>query len=137
MAMAMGREILPPEQADSWGEFHARLEFEEAAPGSLLIPLCSAAAGLLFGVSLIFGAYAFKDGRWWQWVCTLALLAALGVLAVRAVERADRQRAREAELARLNDAWLDHLERGSRPPPTRGPVGGVVLPHLPPTRCTH
>jgi hypothetical protein len=23
--MAMGREFLPPEQADNWGEFHARL----------------------------------------------------------------------------------------------------------------
>jgi hypothetical protein len=115
MAMAVGRELLPPEQADSWGEFHARLEIEAAAPGSPLIPLWSGAAGLLFGVSLICAAYALTDGRWWQWVGTLALLGALGVLAVRAVDRADRQRARAAELARLNDAWLDHLERSTRP----------------------
>jgi peptidoglycan/LPS O-acetylase OafA/YrhL len=113
--MAVGRELLPPEQADSWGEFRARLEFEAAAPGSPLIPLWSGAAGLLFGVALICCAYASTDGRWWQWVCALALLGAVGVMAVRAVDRADRRRARAAELARLNDAWLDHLERSTRP----------------------
>jgi hypothetical protein len=30
MAIAMGREFLPAEQADSRGEFHARLELEYA-----------------------------------------------------------------------------------------------------------
>jgi hypothetical protein len=34
-------------------------------------------------------------------------------MAARAVERSDRERARAAELARLHDAWLAHLERGS------------------------
>jgi hypothetical protein len=34
-------------------------------------------------------------------------------MAARAVARADRQRARAAELARLHDAWIEHLERGS------------------------
>jgi hypothetical protein len=48
--MAMGREFLPPEEADSWGEFHARLEFEAADPGPLLIPVWWTVGGLLFGV---------------------------------------------------------------------------------------
>ena len=111
--MAMGREFLPPEQADCWGEFHARLEFEEADPGHPLLPLWWSFAGLLFGLTLICCAYAFQGGRWWLWLCMLALLGVLGVMAARAVARADRERARAAELARLHDAWIEHLERGS------------------------
>jgi hypothetical protein len=111
--MAMGREFLPPEQADSWGEFHARLEFEAADPGHPLIPVWWIVGGLLFGVGLICCAYALQGGRWWLWLCMLASLGVVGVMAARAVERADRERARAAELARLHDAWLAHLERGS------------------------
>jgi hypothetical protein len=43
----------------------------------------------------------------------LVPLGVVGVMAARAVERADRRRARAAELARMHDAWLDHLQRGS------------------------
>ena len=111
----MGRELLPPEQADSWGEFHARLEFEAADPGHPLVPVWRGVAGLLFAVALICSAYALQDRHWWLWLCMLASLGALGVMAVKAVGQADRQRARAAELARLNDAWLDHLERSTRP----------------------
>jgi hypothetical protein len=111
--MAMGRALLPPEEADSWGEFHARLEFEQADPGSLLILLWQALSGVLFAAALFSCAYALQDRRWWLWLCMLASLGALGVLAARAIERADRQRARAAELARLQEAWLDHLERHS------------------------
>ena len=109
----MGRELLPPEEADSWGEFHARLEFELADPGSPLILLWQAVSGVLFAVALFSCAYALQDRRWWLWLCMLSSLGVLGVMAVRAVERADRRRARTAELARLHEAWLDHLERHS------------------------
>jgi hypothetical protein len=112
--MAVGRVLPPPEQADSWGEFHARLEFEEANPGHPLVPLWSVLGGALFPAALLFCGYALQGGHWWLWVCTLASFGALGVLAVRAVDRADRARARAAELARLRDAWLDHVERASR-----------------------
>jgi hypothetical protein len=111
--MAMGREFLPPEQADSWGEFHARIEFEEANSDQPLLPLWWSVAGLLFGIGLVFCAYAMQGGHWWLWLCTLAPLGVVGVMAMRAVDRADRARARAAELARLHDAWLDHLERRS------------------------
>ncbi|SRR6266700_1683575 len=112
--MSMGRSVHPPEEADSWGEFHARLEFEAADLGHPLIPMVRSIAGLLFGVALICCAYASEGGgRWWLWLCMLAALGALGVMATRALERADRERARAVELGRLHDAWLDHLERNS------------------------
>jgi hypothetical protein len=113
--MAMGRSAPPPppEEADSWGEFHARLEFEAANPGHPLIPLWWAIGGLLYAIAMICCAYALQGGRWWLWLCMLGLLGIVGVMAARAVERADRQRARAAELDRLQAAWQDHLERGS------------------------
>jgi fatty acid desaturase len=113
--MAMGRSVPPPppEEADSWGEFHARLELEAADNGQPLIPLWWTVAGILFAIALICCAYALQGGRWWLWVAMLGLLGILGTLAVRAVERADRQAARTAELGRLRDAWEDHARRGS------------------------
>jgi fatty acid desaturase len=116
--MAMGRSVLPPlpEEADSWAEFHARLELEAADNGQPLIPLWWTVAAIAFAVALICCAYALQGGHWWLWVCMLGLLAVVGTMAVRAVERADRQRARTAELGRLRDAWEDHGQRGS---PTR------------------
>ena len=109
----MGRSVQPPEEADCWGEFHARLELEAADPGSPLTPVWWSLSGVLFAGTLITSAYAFQGGRWWLWLCMLASLAVLGVMAARAVERADRWRARAAELGRLHDAWLEHVERGS------------------------
>ena len=107
MAMAMGREFLPPEEADSWGEFHARLEFEAAIP----VRCCRVvdAGGLLFGVGLVCCAFALQGGRWWMWLCMLVPLGVVGVMAARAVERADRRRGQPSWP--MHDAWLDHLER--------------------------
>ena len=112
----MAREFLPPEQADSWGEFNARLELELEGQRGVLAPLWSAVAGLLFAMTLICSAYAFTDRHWWLWVGWLASFAVVLTMAARAVRRADSRRAREIELARLRDAWLDHLNRES---PTR------------------
>jgi hypothetical protein len=109
----MGREFLPPEQADSWGEFHARLELELERQGGALAPLWSAVAGLLYGATLICCAYAFTDRHWWLWLGWLASFAVVLTMASRAVRRADSRRARAIELARLKDAWQDHLDRGS------------------------
>jgi hypothetical protein len=117
--MAMGHSVPPPEEADSWGEFNSRFEFGMENPGPPLIPLWWSVGGLLFGVALVCCAYAFQGGHWWLWLCMLAPLGVLGVMATRAVEQADRKRAQAAELARLRDAWLDHLERG-RPTLLRG-----------------
>ncbi len=114
--MAMGRKLLP-EHADSWGEFNARLELEIAGQDRArrLTPLWSSVAGLLFGLSLVLCAYAVSDHHWWLWLCMVATLAADVAMAMRAVDRVDRERAREAELARLRDSWLDHLERAGNP----------------------
>ena len=114
-AVAAGRELLPPEQADSWGEFHARLEFEQASLGSPLILVWWGVSGLLFAVMLFSCAYATQDRSRWLWPGMLATLGVLGVMAVRAVRQADRRRARAAELARLQDAWLDHPARPAPP----------------------
>ena len=112
--MAVGREFLPPEEADSWGEYRARLEFEAAnPPGSPLAPLWWIVAAMVFAAALFSCAYAIQDRRWWLWLCMLAALGVLGVMAARAVERADRRRARAVELRRLEDAWQQHLDRHS------------------------
>src|ERR1700739_1670199 len=118
--MAMGRSVPPPEEADSWVEFNARLELEATDPGQPLMPLWWIIGGLLFGIALVCCAYAFQGGHWWLWLCMLAPLGVSGVLATRAVERADRQRARTAEVAQLREAGLDHLESG---PPAPLPGG--------------
>ena len=41
----MARDFLPPEHADSWGEFHARLEYEMERQRGGLAPLWSAVVG--------------------------------------------------------------------------------------------
>jgi hypothetical protein len=111
--MAMGRELLLPEHADSWGEFHARLELERERDGRdrRLTPLWWSVAGLLFGGALVSCAYALQGGRWWLWLFMLASLAVDFVMAVRAFDRVERERARRAELALLQDAWRNHLAR--------------------------
>jgi peptidoglycan/LPS O-acetylase OafA/YrhL len=110
--MAMGRSVPPPEDADSWSEFRARLERERAASHSAWTPVWWAIGGMLFATALLCCAYAIRDGRWWLWLFMLACLGFVGVLATRAVDSADRNRVRTAELARLEEAWLnDHGER--------------------------
>ena len=118
--MAMGRDFLPPEDADSWGEFRARLEFELAGQGSWLTPLWGVVAALLFVVALLSTGYAMQYHRPWLWLPALGSLGVLGVMAVRGVERADRRRAREAELGLFEDAWHEHLARVS--PTDQGPA---------------
>jgi peptidoglycan/LPS O-acetylase OafA/YrhL len=110
----MAREFLPPEQADSWGEFNARLEheLELAGRGDALAPLWWAVAGLLFGATLICCTYAFTDRHWWLWLAWLASFAVVLAMASRAARRADSRRARATELNRLKDSWQDHLDRG-------------------------
>jgi hypothetical protein len=78
--MAMGREFLPPEEADCWSEYHARLELEAAGGrhGDRLRPLWGAVAGALFAVGLISCAYAFQDHHWWLWLCVFASLGVVG-----------------------------------------------------------
>jgi hypothetical protein len=111
----MGRQLLPPEQADSWGEFHARLELERDSRVNLLVPLWWAVGGALFGATLICSAYATAYGHWWLWLGFLASFGVVLIMASRAVRRADGMRARDLELARLQEAWQDHLDRGSAP----------------------
>jgi len=116
----MSREFLPPEEADSWGEFRARLEFELAEQGSWLTPLWGVVAAALFVVALLSSGYAMQYHRPLLWLCALASLGPLGVMALRAVEQADRRRARAAELGVFEDAWQEHLARVS--PHDQGPA---------------
>lgn len=111
----MGREFLLPERADSWGEFHARLEIELARQdeGDWLTPLWWSMGGLLFALALVSCAYAFQGGHWWLWLCMVAALAADLAMAIRALDRTEREHARRAELARMQEIWQDHLDRES------------------------
>jgi hypothetical protein len=109
--MAMGRDIPPPELADSWGEFRARLDMEAAALESPWTPLWWTIGAILFGTGMICCTFAVQSKDWLLWAGVLAPLAAAGLLAVRAVDHADRIAARRAELSRLEDAWQEHLAR--------------------------
>jgi hypothetical protein len=123
--MTMGRSAMPPrpEEADSWGEFHARLEAELAGRRSPWTPLWWVLAGLLFGAGLICNAYAYQGRGWVLWAGMLASLSIVGVMAARAVDRADRDRTRAAELADLQDAWRQHLGYGSPDQLDQRPLG--------------
>jgi hypothetical protein len=125
-AMAMGRAQAPrkrPEDADSWGEFHACLEREAADWGSPLVPLWWLVGVLCFVTALMSSAVALSSRQvlWWPWVCLLGSLALGGVLAARAVRRADERRTRRAQLIELEAAWLEHLARSSARTDEPGP----------------
>jgi hypothetical protein len=110
-AIIVGRSADPPprpEDADSWGEFNARLEMELDRQGNRMTPVWWALAGVLFAAGLISNAYAYQGGHWWLWLCMLASLGIVLMMAFRAVDRADRNRDRERELASLQDAWQEH-----------------------------
>jgi hypothetical protein len=118
--MAMGREFFRPEDADSWGEFRARLEFELAEGGSWLTPLWGVVAAMLFVAALLSVGYAMQEHWPLMWLSTLASVSVLGVMSFRAVERADQRRARAAELSLLEEAWHEHLAQVS--PTGQGPA---------------
>jgi hypothetical protein len=106
----MGREFLPPEQADSWGEYRARLEMENQARVNPWRPLWWGLDGLS---AFFLCVYAVQDHDWWLWLALCTVLAINGVIALRAMDRADKDRARAADLAQLETAWLSHLDRRS------------------------
>jgi len=109
----MGRSVPAPEDADSWDEYRARLELELAAGQSLWTPVWWAISGLLFAATLLSCAYAIQDRSWWLWLIMLASLGFFLVLAARGVDHADQARQRTAELLRLEEAWLEHLDARS------------------------
>ncbi len=110
----MGRDRPPPpESADSWGEFHALIEWERAERENSGSPWWRVLAALLFVTGLVFIAYAFQGGRPWLFPCALAPLAIVGVMATRAIDRAERDAERAAQLDLMERAWAAHLERGS------------------------
>ena len=106
-----------PEDADSWGEFRACLEHEAANLGGPFTALWWVVGVLCFVTALISSGYAMSATHviWSLWAYTFAGLAVDGVLAARAVQGADQRRARRAELIELEQAWLEHLHRGSPP----------------------
>jgi hypothetical protein len=106
----MGRQFLPPEEADSWGEYRARLETEAGARVNPWRPLWWGLDGLS---AFFLCIYAVQDHYWWLWLALCTLLAINGSIALRAMDRADRKRARATELSQLETAWLSHLDRRS------------------------
>ena len=94
----MGRDFPPPELAESWGEYLARLDREQATQQNRWIPLWWAIGTMLFVTGLIFCAYATQSKNWLLWVGMLAPLTAAGVLAVRALDRAERIATKRTQL---------------------------------------
>lgn len=109
----MGRDLPPPEQADSWGEFHARIEQERAALGGQWSPLWRSVAAVVFVAGLLFCAYGFQSSHWWLWVAMIVSLSIVGVMASRAMSNAERNGNRAAQLDRMEQEWRAHLERHS------------------------
>ncbi len=111
--MAVNREGLPPEDADTHEEFRNRLEQEEAAaPKRAISPLWSGLVGLLIPADIIFGlkgavSLPLKLGL-------AVVLVAILVMAMRTFRRTERQQARAIELDRLRNAWQESL--GQRSP---------------------
>jgi hypothetical protein len=109
----MGRDLPPPEHADSWGEFHALIEQERAALSARWSPLWRSAAAVLFVVGLLFCAYGLQDGHWWLWVGMIVSFSIVGTMASRAMTNAERNSDRVAELQYMEQEWQAHLERHS------------------------
>jgi peptidoglycan/LPS O-acetylase OafA/YrhL len=109
----MGRDLPPPGYADSWGEFHARMEQERAALSGRWSPLWRSAAAVLCVVGLLFCAYGLQDGHWWLWVGMIVSLAIVATMASRAMSNAERNSDRAAELHYMEQEWQAHLERHS------------------------
>jgi hypothetical protein len=111
--MAMGRQGLPPEDADTYEEFRARLRQEEAADSKRAVsPLWSGLVALVIPAGLVFGVpgAASLPLR----VGVAVVLAAILVMAMRTFRRSERQQARSIELDRLRSAWQESL--GQRSP---------------------
>ncbi len=108
----MGRSDiqLRAEDASTWSECNARIERELASRGSWVTALTWASAGFLFADGLIACASALSGGGWLMWALMLGSLAGLVVMASRAASRADQNRRRNGEIARLREAWLEHLD---------------------------
>lgn len=111
----MGHEVnsLPPEDADSWGEFRARRVEEEAAARTRPVsPLWSGLVGLVIVASVGLDYALTLKGSVGLSVrlVMIALLAVVGVMAARAVHRAEQQRTRARELDRLQSLWEEHLD---------------------------
>jgi hypothetical protein len=103
----------PPEDADSWGEYRARLEWEEAEQPGLLSVACRVAAALLFVIGLLSGGYALTYHHWWMWLCSVAAFAVLFKMATRAKANLDREGERAAQLEMLDRMWQARVERRS------------------------
>lgn len=109
----MGRDLPPPEQADSWGEFHARIEQERAALGGNWSALWRSVAAVVFVAGLLCCAYGTQGGDWWLWIAMIVSFSIVGMMASRALSNAERNGNRAAQLDRMEQEWRAHLERHS------------------------
>jgi hypothetical protein len=109
----MGRDSPPPEQADSWGEFHARIERERAALDGNWSALWRSVAAVVFVAGLLCCAYASQGRDWWLWIPMFVALSTVGMMASRALSNAERHGNRAAQLDRMEQEWQAHLERHS------------------------
>ena len=87
----------PEEEASSRGESRARPAAEPADLGHPLIPAWWVVGGLLYGTAMVCCAYALRVGRWWLWLCVLALLAVVGLRAARTAGRPGGDASEQAE----------------------------------------
>jgi hypothetical protein len=99
--MAVGRDMPPPEEADSWA--------------GVWWVVWQVVGALLFVAGLLFCAYAFSDRHWWMWLCSFAAFAAVFSMAARAKTTMDREAERAAEIEQLERMWQARLERRSPP----------------------
>lgn len=110
----MGRDLPPPEQAESWDEFHDRIDWEwydRMSRRSLWNPFWMTIGALLFVGALITCTYAVQGGHWWLWLVMLTPLVIGGVMAARVLDKAERDGKRLSELELLERAWAELPDR--------------------------
>jgi len=116
----MARELLPPEQATSWEEFHDRYlrewSYRNKRGRSARSLLAGIAGMLLLVVAFVFLTYATgQHHQWWQWPGVALPVVIVAVMLARAWRRGRRDGARLKELDRLEQEWQGRLDRGEIP----------------------
>ena len=126
----MARELLPPEEATSWEEFHDRYlrewSYRNSRGRSARSLLTGVVGMLLIVVAFVFTTYAAaRHGQWSQWLGVALPLVIVAMMLTRAWKLGRRNGERMRELGRLEQEWQERLERGEIPR-TRAEAGGTT-----------
>ncbi len=126
----MAQQLLPPEQATSWEEFHDRYlrewSYRNSRGRSARSLLTGVAGMLLIIAAFVFATYAAgPHGQWQQWAGVALPLVIVAAMLTRAWKLGRRNGERMRQLGQLKQEWQGRLERGEIPR-TRAEAGGTT-----------